>query len=160
MSKFFIIQEILEEKFNDVHQDATQENDITNNPDAYPKIIQQFNTVSDELLQHIQLLKEEFVVDNNIVFYATHSNYLIDKSNLNRSFKVKKADNIETKLEKISKTQTSYSEINFEIFNIPTNNYHNELYGFIEENNKAKLNNLKKDTKQNRIESSSKRKLN
>lgn len=84
-------------------------------------------------------------VDNNIVFYATHSNYLIDKSNLNRSFKVKKDDNIETKLEKISKTQTSYSEINFEIFNIPTNDYHNELYGFIEENNKAKLNDLKKD---------------
>jgi len=83
--------------------------------------------------------------DNNIVFYATHSNYLIDKSNLNRSFKVKKADNIKTTIEKISKIQTSYSEINFEIFDIPTNDYHNELYGFIQENDKAKLNALTKD---------------
>jgi predicted ATP-dependent endonuclease of OLD family len=83
--------------------------------------------------------------DNNIVFYATHSNYLIDKSNLNRSFKVIKADNVKTTLEKISKTQTSYSEINFEVFDIPTNDYHNELYGFIEENNKPKFNALIKD---------------
>lgn len=85
--------------------------------------------------------------DNNIVFYATHSNYLIDKSNLNRSFKVIKENNIKTKIEKVSKIQTSYSEINFEIFDIPTNDYHNELYGFIEANDKSKLDALPKDKK-------------
>lgn len=85
--------------------------------------------------------------DNNIVFYATHSNYLIDKSNLNRSFKVIKENNIKTKIEKVSKIQTSYSEINFEIFDIPTNDYHNELYGFIEANDKSKLDALSKDKK-------------
>ncbi|MEO0685030.1 MAG: AAA family ATPase [Cyanobacteria bacterium J06649_11] len=83
--------------------------------------------------------------DNNLVFYATHSNYLIDKSNLNRSFKVRKVDNVKTELLKIPRTQTSYSEINFEIFDIPTNDYHNELYGFIEANDQSKLDALPKD---------------
>ncbi len=85
--------------------------------------------------------------DNNIIFYATHSNYLIDKSNLNRSFKVVKSENVKTIIERVSKTQTSYSEINFEIFDIPTNDYHNELYGFIEANDKTKLTTLTKDRK-------------
>lgn len=82
---------------------------------------------------------------NNIVFYATHSNYLIDKSNLNRSFTVKKVDNRRTELEPISKIQTSYSEINYEVFDIATNDYHNELYGFIEANDKSKLDAMDKD---------------
>ena len=83
--------------------------------------------------------------DNNIVFYATHSNYLIDKSNLNRSFKITKENNTKTKIEKISKVQSSYSEINFEIFDIPTNDFHNELYGFIKANDNSKLNSLVED---------------
>lgn len=82
----------------------------------------------------------------NIVFYATHSNYLIDKSNLNRSFKVTKPDNKATTIEQLSKTQTSYSEINYEVFDIPTNDYHNELYGYIEEIDRQKLDSLPKNT--------------
>ena len=54
---------------------------------------------------------------------------------------------IKTKIEKVSKIQTSYSEINYEIFDIPTNDYHNELYGFIEANDKSKLETLTKDKK-------------
>lgn len=94
----------------------------------------------DELLQ-ITMDKDS----NNIVFYATHSNYLIDKSNLNRSFKVKKIDNRRTELEQISKIKTSYSEINYEVFDIATNDYHNELYGFIEANDKSRLSEIEKD---------------
>ncbi|WP_290627848.1 AAA family ATPase [Altibacter sp.] len=82
---------------------------------------------------------------NNVVFYATHSNYLIDKSNLNRSFKIEKENNLKTVIQKISKIKTSYSEINFEIFDIPTNDYHNELYGFIKDNSPTKLNEIPKD---------------
>jgi len=94
----------------------------------------------DELIS-ISKVKEA----NNLVFYATHSNYLIDKSNLNRSFKILKHNNTKTIIEKISKTRTSYSEINYEIFDIATNDYHNELYGFIKEKESSKLTALTKD---------------
>lgn len=96
--------------------------------------------LKDELLE---ITKDKS--SNNIVFYATHSNYLIDKSNLNRSFTVKKVDNKKTELEPISKIKTSYSEINYEVFDIATNDYHNELYGFIEANDKSKLEAIDKD---------------
>jgi len=82
---------------------------------------------------------------NNIVFYATHSSYLIDKMNLNRAFKVVKSDNVNTTINQIHKTETSYSEINYEIFDIPTNDYHNELFGFLEEHKKIALNEIEKD---------------
>lgn len=82
---------------------------------------------------------------NNIVFFATHSNYLIDKSNLDRCYKVIKEENHRTFLEKIEKTNSSYAEVNYEVFDIPTTDYHNELYGFIEDTNKANLENLEKD---------------
>lgn len=79
---------------------------------------------------------------NNIVFFATHSNFLIDKKNLNRCFRVSKEDNENTVVKRLDETQTTYSEVNYIVFNIPTNDYHNELYGWIEENNRAKLGSL------------------
>jgi len=110
----------------------------------------------------INLLKEFLNITsnkdaNNIIFYATHSNYLIDKSNLDRSFNVVKFKNTKTIVKTISKTQTSYSEINYEIFDIATNDYHNELYGYIEYIDKTKLTAIPKDrdwvnTKTNRTE--------
>jgi predicted ATP-dependent endonuclease of OLD family len=82
---------------------------------------------------------------NNIVFFATHSNYLIDKKNLDRCYKVIKLENHRTVLEKIEKTNSSYAEVNYEVFEIPTTDYHNELYGFIEDTNNAILEKLDKD---------------
>ena len=38
---------------------------------------------------------------NNIVFYATHSNYMIDKNSLDRNYKVTKEKNINTSINKI-----------------------------------------------------------
>lgn len=76
---------------------------------------------------------------NNIVFYATHSNYMVDKDNINRCFKVEKEKNHKTKLHKIESKNTSYSEVNYEIFDIVTSDYHNELYGFIELWDNSKL---------------------
>jgi predicted ATP-dependent endonuclease of OLD family len=84
---------------------------------------------------------------NNIVFFATHSNYLIDKKNLDRSYQVIKEDNHKTILKKIEKITSTYAEVNYEVFNIPTTDYHNELYGYLEDVAKAKLNTLEKDKK-------------
>ena len=79
---------------------------------------------------------------NNVVIYATHSNYMIDKSNIHRSFKIIKEKNEQTVLTKIGQTNSSYSEVNFEVFDIPTNDYHNELYGFLEDMPTNPLNKL------------------
>jgi predicted ATP-dependent endonuclease of OLD family len=82
---------------------------------------------------------------SSIVIYATHSNYLIDKNNLNRNFKVFKENNETTTIDQIKKTTSSYSEVNYEVFDIPTTDYHNELYGYLEDAEPAKLNGLPKD---------------
>jgi len=97
--------------------------------------------LKDEL---IKITKNE---NNNIVIYATHSNYMIDKVNLDRCYKVNKKNNHTTELEKIKKSISSYSEVNYEVFGIITNDYHNELYGYLEDTDITKLDKLKKEKK-------------
>jgi AAA15 family ATPase/GTPase len=64
---------------------------------------------------------------NNIVFFATHSTFMIDKSDLSRNFRVlKKGD--ETTIEKFDKESITYNAVNFEVFEIYSTDYHNELY--------------------------------
>ncbi|MEO5570248.1 MAG: AAA family ATPase [Bacteroidia bacterium] len=97
-------------------------------------------------------LKDELIKitqnqNNNIVIYATHSNYMIDKINLDRCYKINKKNNHITELEKIKKSVSSYSEVNYEVFEIVTTDYHNELYGYLEDTDKAKLEGLKKERK-------------
>lgn len=97
-------------------------------------------------------LKDELIKitqnkNNNIVFYATHSNYLIDKVNLTRNIKVVKSDNEHTKIEHIENKSSSYSEVNYIIFGIATTDYHNELYGFLEANSPGKLSSLSTNMK-------------
>jgi len=94
-----------------------------------------------------ELIKLSQKSNNNIVFFATHSNYMIDKENIERCYKVYKEKNSYSKCEKILMANTSYSEVNYEVFEIATNDYHNELYGFLEETNKAKLSSLPKEKK-------------
>lgn len=96
----------------------------------------------------INLMKEliKLTTDlEHIVIYATHSNYMIDKVNLQRNIKVIKKKNETTKLERISKSNSTYSEVNYTVFDIPTTDYHNELYGYLEDVYPAKLNGLEKD---------------
>ncbi len=95
-------------------------------------------------------LKEELIKitsnqNNNIVYYATHSNYMIDKKYLNRNIKVLKSKNEKTKIEAIIRLNSSYSEVNFTVFNVATNDYHNELYGYLEDVSQMKLDGLTKD---------------
>mgnify|MGYP001613685531 CR=1 FL=1 len=99
-----------------------------------------------------EYLKDELIKitrndENNIVFFATHSNYMIDKDHIERCFRVSKQSNRKTKLEKIELGKTSYSEVNYEVFGIPSSDYHNELYGYLEEIEKAKLDALPKTKK-------------
>ena len=99
------------------------------------------------LAQH-NLLKELISITqndkNNLVIFATHSNYLIDKKNLERNFKVEKVKNSRTKITPIRKKECSFAEVNYEVFKIPTTDYHNELFGFIMLMDKTKLDNLPK----------------
>lgn len=70
---------------------------------------------------------------------------MIDQVHIERCYKVFKEKNSRTKLEKIKKHISSYSEINYEVFEIPTNDYHNELYGFLEDVHADKLKGLIKN---------------
>jgi predicted ATP-dependent endonuclease of OLD family len=91
-----------------------------------------------------ELIKITSNSKNNIAFFATHSNYMIDKQNIDRCFKVIKRDNYYTSLKRIQKKESTYSEVNFEVFEILTNDYHNELYGYLEDVDKLKLTNIGK----------------
>jgi predicted ATP-dependent endonuclease of OLD family len=94
-----------------------------------------------------ELIKITSNDNNNIVFFATHSNYMIDKSNLDRCFKVEKVKNEHTQLTRIETRTSSYAEVNYEIFDIATTDYHNELYGYVESEEIEKLNSLPKNKK-------------
>lgn len=91
-----------------------------------------------------ELIKISQNENNNIVFFATHSNYMIDKENIDRCYKVFKKKNSKTELAKIEKVNSSYSEVNYDVFEIITNDYHNELYGYLEDIEPAKLDSLEK----------------
>lgn len=82
---------------------------------------------------------------NNYLFYATHSLFLIDKKNLNRSIKVFKRNNESTNIKPINKRNSTIAEITYEVYGISTTDYHNELYGKLEVDNKQALNNLPKN---------------
>lgn len=99
-----------------------------------------------------EYLKDELIKitrndENNIVFFATHSNYMIDKEHIERCFRVSKQSNRKTKLEKFQTGQKSYAEVNYEVFDIASSDYHNELYGYLEDVDKTKLDGLDKKKK-------------
>ena len=58
---------------------------------------------------------------------------MIDKEDLSRNYKVIKEDNNKSKVDKFDSTMSSYSGVNYEVFDVPTSDYHNELYGFLQE---------------------------
>lgn len=69
---------------------------------------------------------------NNVAFFATHSNYMIDKKDLSRYYRVEKKKDgngdEHTQAEQFSKKPTSYAEVSYEVFDILDEHYHNELY--------------------------------
>jgi ABC-type multidrug transport system ATPase subunit len=96
----------------------------------------------DEPETHLHPLAQEYLLRElialtandreNVVFFATHSNYLIDKSDLSRNFRVKKEGD-QTRLDRFDKKNSSYASVSYEVFSIPSTDYHNELYGMLHE---------------------------
>ena len=67
--------------------------------------------------------------NNNVVIYSTHSPYMIDQKHLSRCFRFKK-ENHKTTIKKIEEmTVTTHAEVMYEVYDVPSNDYHNELYG-------------------------------
>lgn len=87
---------------------------------------------------------------NNIVFFATHSNYMIDKNNLSRNFKIYKPKDY-TEKEQFDKWLATYASVNYSVFGIVNSDYHNELYGYLEELDSVKLDSLNKNKQWIRI---------
>lgn len=75
---------------------------------------------------------------NNVVFFATHSNYMIDKNDLSRNYKIFKYPNKKTEKEKTEKEQfdkkvSTYASVTYQVFDIASTDYHNELYSRLHE---------------------------
>lgn len=76
-----------------------------------------------------ELVKISKSASCNAVIFATHSQYMIDKISLERCFRVTKQENATTMIEAILWRKFSYAQVNYEVFEIITSDYHNELYG-------------------------------
>ncbi len=73
-------------------------------------------------------------LDNNICYFATHSNYMIDKNILSRNFRVlKDLNNDTTSISQFNEKTSTYASINYEVFWILDESYHNELYDILRE---------------------------
>lgn len=98
----------------------------------------------DEPETHLHPKAQEFLKDelikitkntkNNIVFFATHSSYMIDKTLIGRCYKVDKVGNLKTRVTKITGPTKTYAEVNYEVFDVVSSDYHNQLYGAVQEN--------------------------
>lgn len=96
----------------------------------------------DEPETHLHPMAQEYLLNelisitrnarNNIAFFATHSNYMIDKQDLSRNHKVVKEGG-RSKCIRLDGKKSSYASVTYEVFELPTNDYHNELYGSLQE---------------------------
>lgn len=96
----------------------------------------------DEPETHLHPMAQEYLLNelvqitkndrNNVVIFATHSNYMIDKADLSRNFRVIKQGD-ETKLERLDQKSATYASVSYEVFGIASSDYHNELYGVLHE---------------------------
>lgn len=91
----------------------------------------------EELLQEfISMTKSN---SNNICFFATHSNYMIDKKFLNRNYRLMKKPNSENGIESTTKdtfdqTSSTYASVTYDVFEIESGEYHDELFGKLHAN--------------------------
>ncbi len=97
----------------------------------------------DEPEQHLhpkatESLRDELIkitsesLKNNIIFFATHSIFMIDEINLKRCYRVEKENNKKTIIGNMG-DDASYSSLIYNVFEIYTNDLHNELYGWIQD---------------------------
>lgn len=86
---------------------------------------------------------------NNLVFFATHSNYMIDKKDLGRYYRVEKNKdenaNEQTEIKLFDSKKTTYAEVSYRVFDILDEQYHNELYDKLRDKFIQDKNNSEKD---------------
>lgn len=70
---------------------------------------------------------------NNFVFFATHSNYMIDKKDLSRNIRIIKSHDRTIK-KQLAKRSSTYASVTYNVFNIPSTDYHDELYARLHQN--------------------------
>jgi len=100
----------------------------------------------ENLLQ--ELIKITKGGHNNIVFFATHSNYMIDKDDFSRNYRIIKPNKTDvTDKKRFDKKNSTYASVTYEAFEISSTDYHNELYGRIEYYYKYNIYNKAKENK-------------
>ena len=85
----------------------------------------------------------------SVLFFATHSNHMIDKEHIERCYKFFKPFGV-TDIERAdSGPLNSHAEVNYNVFEVAGNDYHDELYGYLAstDEGKQKLDGLKKKKK-------------
>ncbi len=96
----------------------------------------------DEPETHLHPLAQEYLLGElikitsnkrqNLAFFATHSNYLIDKRVLSRNFRVTKKED-KTILNRLDRKASTYASVSYEVFEIASSDYHDELYSRLHE---------------------------
>lgn len=91
----------------------------------------------DEPETHLHPLAQEYLLKElikitendreNVVLFATHSNYMIDKHDLSRNLRIRKEKD-RTVIERLGKKSSTYASVTYEVFDIPSTDHHNELY--------------------------------
>ena len=87
-------------------------------------------TAQQDLLKELAMITKND--KNNVVFFATHSNYMVDKIQLDRNYKIEKPKDKTTVIRFDKKTST-YASVNYDAFNIVSTDYHNELFAQAQE---------------------------
>lgn len=64
---------------------------------------------------------------NNFVLFATHSGFMIDTDHLERNYRVSKTQDT-SKIDQFKQDQSTYAKIMYEVFEIPSKDYHSELF--------------------------------
>lgn len=87
-------------------------------------------TAQEDLLKEIVSITQNN--RNNIAFFATHSNHMIDKADLSRNYKVLKPKD-QSEKQRFDQKASTYASVAYEVFDIASTDYHNELYGKLHE---------------------------
>lgn len=75
----------------------------------------------------LELIKISNNDNNNVVLFATHSIFMIDKTDLSRNYKIYKEKAVSDK-KQFDKKISTYSSVTYEVFEIASTDYHNQLY--------------------------------
>lgn len=87
-------------------------------------------TAQENILEDIiRISKNE---RGNLVFFATHSNYMIDKQDLSRNYKISKTGDV-TKKSQFDSKKSTYASVSYEVFEVSSTDYHNQLYDELRE---------------------------